>query len=696
MRLALSIVLAATAAATLLAAASGGTFSGTNGLIAFTCNSSQICTATDGTVYGNPLISNGANPSWSASGARLAFEQGSDVWLANADGSGQVLLKSNASDPTWAPDGTTVAYVVGTDIVARNTGTGTESPVTAGADTEIDPSYSPSGAKIAYASNAGGTFQIWTANADGTGAAQLTTGGGTEPSWSPDGTRIVFTNGAGRIASVVVASGVETDFGFVGSAPSYSPDGTAIAYSTSGSALGIVNSDGSTNNHVSSGTGFLAVDEVDWGTAQPPSSGSGGTSGNGPRNSAYPTINYASGDSSPVVGHPLTASAGSWSGSFPITYTYRWKRCDPADPVNGVCVDIANAASSSYTPTSSDYGFRLRVAVTARDSNGSTTQNSEVTAPTTAIAPRNTATPLVTPGGSPVVDTPLAVTGGVWSGSTPIAMKYEWRRCNPPGDIASCIPIVGATASAYTPSVADIGLTLRVWITGSNLAGSDVAITNHTFPVVDKQHFAPSVQTAPVIAGTPLPRRQLTANEGVFKGDAPIATRFQWYRCDATGETCHGIRGATKVTYRPTNADVGYTLRLFVFATNAYGQLLAKSEPTDAIAATPPNIRGRRIVGIARGEYLAGGGHDDTILGMGGNDTLLGGAGDDRLDGGRGNDVITGGAGADRIDGGPGSDSIAVDDGERDVVECGDGRDRVVADPYDLVAASCEVVVRKG
>jgi hypothetical protein len=684
------------ASATLLAAASGGTFSGTNGLIAFTCNTTQICTATDGTVYGNPLVSSGKDPAWSPNGARLAYEKGSDVYLANADGSGEALLRANASDPTWGGN-TTVAYVVGGDVWVRDLGAGTESQLALTATNSIEPSYSSTGAQIAFASESAGVFHIWSANSDGSSETQLTSGSGREPSWSPDGTKVAFTNGAGHIATVTAAAPyTEVDLGVAGSAPSFSPDGTKISYVTSGSALGVMNADGS-NAHTVSGTGFLAVADTDWGVAQPPSSGSGGgNTGSGPRTLSYPTIAYASGDSSPVVGHTLTASVGSWSGTFPITYTYRWKRCEPSDPVNGTCVDIANATSSSFTPTSNDYGFRLRVAVTAKDSNGSTTQNSEVTAPTQAIAPRNTATPQITPGPGAVVDTPLTLTAGVWSGSTPLAMKYDWRRCNPPGEISSCVSIIGATTATYTPNIGDIGFTLRVWITGSNVAGSDVAITNHTFPVVDKQHFAPSVQTAPAIAGTPLPGRQLTANIGAFKGDAPIETRYQWYRCDATGEACHGIRGAAKVTYHPCDADVGFTLRLFVFVSNPYGKLLAKSDPTDAIAATPPNIPGRRIVGSARGEYLAGGGHDDTILGMGGNDTVLGGAGDDRLDGGRGNDVITGGAGADRIFGGLGSDSITSDDGERDIVDCGDGRDRVVADPYDLVGKSCEVVVRRG
>ena len=70
---------------------------------------------------------------------------------------------------------------------------------------------------------------------------------------------------------------------------------------------------------------------------------------------------------------------------------------------------------------------------------------------------------------------------------------------------------------------------------------------------------------------------------------------------------------------------------------------------------------------------------------MGGNDTILGGAGDDRIDGGAGNDVITGGSGADRLFGGPGSDTIYAADGERDVIDCGAGRDRAVVDSFDKV-----------
>jgi hypothetical protein len=258
--------------------------------------------------------------------------------------------------------------------------------------------------------------------------------------------------------------------------------------------------------------------------------------------------------------------------------------------------------------------------------------------------------------------------------------------------LATCVEIAGANTSGYTPTVQDIGFSIRVWITGTNVAGSDLAITNHTFPIVDKQHFSPSVVTAPSVAGTLTTGRQLTADIGTYKGDLPIKTTFVWERCDATGASCHAVPRAKKVVYFPSAADVGYTLRVAVTATNTYGKSIALSAPTDPVSAAPPHIRGRRIVGTSKDEYFAGGGHDDTIFGLGGNDTLLGGAGDDRIYGGSGRDVITGGAGADRLYGGPGSDTIFAADGERDTIDCGPGNDRAVVDSVDKTI-NCEVVV---
>ena len=96
----------------------------------------------------------------------------------------------------------------------------------------------------------------------------------------------------------------------------------------------------------------------------------------------------------------------------------------------------------------------------------------------TALAPFLRDTPQIA--GDPRVDETLSLFGGRWDGSTPITFTYSWRRCNPVGDPPTCVQIPGATEATYTQQVADIGFSIRVWITGTNTAGSDVAITNHT------------------------------------------------------------------------------------------------------------------------------------------------------------------------------------------------------------------------
>jgi len=59
-----------------------------------------------------------------------------------------------------------------------------------------------------------------------------------------------------------------------------------------------------------------------------------------------------------------------------------------------------------------------------------------------------------------------------------------------------------------------------------------------------------------------------------------------------------------------------------------------------------------------------------------------------------GNDTITGGPGSDRLYGEEGNDTIQSRDGALDVVGCGAGKDKVIADRQDLVGIDCEQVRR--
>jgi hypothetical protein len=57
------------------------------------------------------------------------------------------------------------------------------------------PALSPDGGRLALVSNRTGSIAIWIANADGSGARQLTFHGvAIAPQWSPDGRRIVFAS----------------------------------------------------------------------------------------------------------------------------------------------------------------------------------------------------------------------------------------------------------------------------------------------------------------------------------------------------------------------------------------------------------------------------------------------------------------------------------------------------------------------
>ncbi len=691
----------------------------------------------------------GTEPVWSPNGLKIAYVSGSNIHVWTLSGSTDLALTSAGTnaDPSWSPDGSQIVFTQNgaiAKISSTTPGSGT-AIATTGISGTSQPSWSPDGATIAFQSAAGGAHaQVYVVSASGGTVTPVTTTSEDEtaPSWSPDGTKLVFAQTSGSNAIYQVTQGVGGSWGSlelldanVGdatpdwqtvppagvSAPSisggFAPQTGQLLSATNGSWNGALSggftyqwrrcdsagdscadiggATGSTYAVVSADVGHrlrivVTASNAAGSTASSPSSATGVVTlagvVNPPVNAAYPVISFGAGQTAPFVGASISTSNGTWTGTFPIAFKYQWKWCDSA---TSSCFDIVGASSSFYTVPVAYYGKVLRVQVTATNSAASVAQNSEATPAVSAIAPKLRVTPAIT--GQNVVDQTLSLGTGTWDGTPAPTFSYSWRRCNPVGDLPSCVQIAGAANSTYNPTVDDIGFSIRVWITGTNPAGTDVGITNHTYPIVDKQHFAPSVAVQPAIAGTMTVGRQLTASIGSFGGDSPITTAFVWQRCDATGAACHSIPGATKVIYHPTVNDLGATLRLAVTAKNAYGTLVSVSVASEPVLATPPHRRGRYIVGTPRGDYLAGGGFDDVILGMRGNDTLLGGSGDDRLDGGPGNDVLTGGAGADRILGGPGSDTIYAADGERDVIDCGDGADRAIVDSVDIVK-NCEVV----
>ncbi len=104
-------------------------------------------------------------------------------------------------------------------------------------------------------------------------------------------------------------------------------------------------------------------------------------------------------------------------------------------------------------------------------------------------------------------------------------------------------------------------------------------------------------------------------------------------------------------------------------------------------------------------DFMSGGFGDDRQSGGPGSDKLFANQGRDVSDGGDGDDVLwalsrkdvtaIGDAEGDELSGDTGNDRFLVRDGEADLVHCGDGRDRVLADQFDRIDNDCELVVRR-
>lgn len=106
---------------------------------------------------------------------------------------------------------------------------------------EVSPHYSHDGTRLAFYSNRGGSIQIWTSNADGSRAAQLTnmdafatTG---SPRWSPDGRQLVFDSNAGGGYQIYVISADggqprRLTSGSSNFAGTWSPDGSWIYFAS--------------------------------------------------------------------------------------------------------------------------------------------------------------------------------------------------------------------------------------------------------------------------------------------------------------------------------------------------------------------------------------------------------------------------------------------------------------------------------
>lgn len=173
---------------------------------------------------------------------------------------------------------------------------------------------------------------------------------------------------------------------------------------------------------------------------------------------------------------------------------------------------------------------------------------------------------------------------------------YQWQRCNAGG--GSCGNIADATSRTYVLTTADAGNRVLVVniltkqdcdALNQNCRTVSSSQNSALTPIVSGRSVAtPTSTAAPVISGEPSEREVLTATDGAWTGPAPITTARQWLRCDVAGNGCLAIQGATAPTYTVTVADVGFTLRVSVSATNPGGTAGSLSAPTAVVTPLTP------------------------------------------------------------------------------------------------------------
>jgi large repetitive protein len=318
--------------------------------------------------------------------------------------------------------------------------------------------------------------------------------------------------------------------------------------------------------------------------------------GSPPVNTAPPTLS-----GTPQQGHVMTVQSGSWSGDTPIVFSYQWKRCD-----SGGCTDIGGAASQTYTVAAADVGKTLRVLVTASNDGGSGTGTALSAASATISAenaPVNTSAPSIS--GSAVQGATLTASNGGWSG-TSITFTYQWFRCDSHGD--GCAAIGGANAQSYVSSSADVGHTVKVEVTATNSSGSGTATSGSSSMIVTSGGLPANTQV-PTLSGATNEGATLTLSQGTWQGTG-LAFGFGWQRCDANGDSCSTIAGATGTKYTLARADVGNRIRGAVIASNESGSTTAYT-PLSAIVGSllePVNTSLPTITGAAAvGHVLSAG-----------------------------------------------------------------------------------------
>jgi hypothetical protein len=208
-----------------------------------------------------------------------------------------------------------------------------------------------------------------------------------------------------------------------------------------------------------------------------------------------------------VTGKPeetatLTAQNGEWTGSGPLVFTYRWRRCDAG---GGSCAYIPGASQQTYVLAAADVGTTVGVEVTASNAVGSATSQSGLTAPVDRYD--------VTPPSVPVFTAPA--TRYLVSTSVPLA----WSSTDDKSGVGSYAVQVrtAAAAGAFGPYRDLFPSTTATSATFEGGPGHSYCFV----AMATDRWMNPSAWSGERCATVPMDERQMTASAGWTRQRAP-------------------------------------------------------------------------------------------------------------------------------------------------------------------------------
>lgn len=270
----------------------------------------------------------------------------------------------------------------------------------------------------------------------------------------------------------------------------------------------------------------------------------------------------------------------------------------------------------------------------------------------------------------------VSLAGVVDQEGVPAAFTVQWQELT--GGVWTAI--AGATAAAYTPNQARVGLSLRAVVNFVDLAGySEQVISAPTDPVGD------------LITGT---------NAGATHNGTPWADEILGL---GGNDILNGLAGDDVLNGGTGNDTMNGGTGNDIYVVDAAGDTVNEgaNAGTDTVQTTVTHSLGANVENLvdtgAANINLTGNGLNNVITGGGGNNVINGGGGNDTLSGLGGNDTLNGGTGADSMDGGTGNDIYVVDNAGDVVTELANaGTDTVQSNITHTLSANVENLVLTG